>query len=336
MTDTVEVPIDELKRQVKKACHAVGYRADDARVLAEIMTFAELHGNNQGISKLYEPSTGLGHNTQEGPLVIERESAHAAVVNGNKRAGMVAMCKAMELAAAKAKAGGFALTGTRNTYTSTGMLAYYATQLARRGLVCMIMAGSPEFVAPHGSTKGVFGTNPITFGIPSSNPDPLILDMATAGMTLYGAVTAKATGRALPPGVAIDKHGQPTTDATAALSGGAFRTWAGYKSDGLALIVELLASVLPGAAVVGRDFKRAAKNWGNVILAFDPGLLHDPAAFARKVAIVTGHVKSVGNVTLPGEIELRRRAANERKGTITVAKALHSKILELGGARARL
>ena len=37
MTDTVEVPIDELKRQVKKACHAVGYRADDARVLAEIM-----------------------------------------------------------------------------------------------------------------------------------------------------------------------------------------------------------------------------------------------------------------------------------------------------------
>ena len=116
---TVEVPIATLKSQVHRACAAVGYRDADARVLAEIMCFAELHGNNQGISKLYEPSTGLGHNTAEGPLIVERESAHAAVVNGNKRAGMVAMCRAMELAAAKAKAGGVAITGTRNTYTST-------------------------------------------------------------------------------------------------------------------------------------------------------------------------------------------------------------------------
>ena len=70
---------------------------------------------------------------------------------------------------------------------------------------------------------------------------------------------------------------------------------------------------------------------------FDPGLLHDPRAFARKVAIVTGHVKDSGpNVTLPGEIELRRKAANEAKGTITVAQALHAKILELGAKRSRL
>lgn len=335
----ISVPIAELKRNVSRAVRAVGYRAADAEVLTEIMTFAELHGNDQGISKMYEPSTGLGHSDAEGELAVERETPSSAVVNGNKRAGMVAMNKALALALAKTARGGFAVTGTRNTSTSTGMLAFYASQIAARGFVGMVMAGSPEFVAPYGSTKGVFGTNPICFGIPSSSPDgPLIFDMATAGTTLYGAVTSKATGRPLKPGVAIGPDGKPTTDAAAALSpGGAFRTWAGYKSDGLALMVELLASVLPGAAVVGKDFKRAAKNWGNVIICFDPELLQDRASFMRKVAIVTAHVKQSGpNVILPGEIERKKRDANLKAGTIPVAKALYDKILSLGAPTSRL
>ena len=43
---------------------------------------------------------------------------------------------------------------------------------------------------------------------------------------------------------------------------GAIATFGGHKGAGLALMVELLAGVLPGAAVLGQcESKKAAKNW---------------------------------------------------------------------------
>jgi LDH2 family malate/lactate/ureidoglycolate dehydrogenase len=75
----------------------------------------------------------LPFRNEAGPLVVERESNLAAVVNGNQRAGMVALNKAVELAAAKAWAHGVGVVSTRNTSTSTGMLAYYAETLGKVG-----------------------------------------------------------------------------------------------------------------------------------------------------------------------------------------------------------
>ena len=59
-------------------------------------------------------------------MLVERDSALAAVVNGNQRSGMSALTKAVELAKTKALESGMAITGTYNTATSTGMLAHYA------------------------------------------------------------------------------------------------------------------------------------------------------------------------------------------------------------------
>jgi len=68
---------------------------------------------------------------QAGPLTVEREFTLSAVVNGNQRAGMVALNKAVELASAKAKQHGVGVVSTYNTSTSTGMLACYAETLGK-------------------------------------------------------------------------------------------------------------------------------------------------------------------------------------------------------------
>ena len=56
---------------------------------------------------------------------------------------------------------------------------YWVESIARQGLIGVAMSQSPEYVAPHGSTEAIFGTNPIAVGVPTSE-DPLVMDLSTA------------------------------------------------------------------------------------------------------------------------------------------------------------
>jgi LDH2 family malate/lactate/ureidoglycolate dehydrogenase len=41
---------------------------------------------------------------------------------------------------------------------------YWVDRMARQGLIGIALSQSPEYVAPHGSSQAVFGTNPIAVG----------------------------------------------------------------------------------------------------------------------------------------------------------------------------
>ncbi len=70
----------------------------------------------------------------------------------------------------------------------TGMLGYYARQLALRGLVALITATSPARLGPPGGPK-VAGTNPLAIGVPSSDGEPLVTDVSMGAVT-WGDVIA--------------------------------------------------------------------------------------------------------------------------------------------------
>ena len=92
--------------------------------------------------------------------------------------------------------------------------------------------------------------------------------MATSAIALYGVLSAKAKGEALPDQVAYDASGAWTTDAAAVLEGGAIATFGGHKGAGLSLVVELLAGALSGSAVLGQvESKKVAQNWGHLFPA---------------------------------------------------------------------
>ena len=131
--------------------------------------------------------------------------------------------------------------------------------------------------------QAIFGTNPIGVGIPTGNGGtPVVLDMATSAYAYFGLLEARTAGKPLPAGVAMDKHGNDTTDAEAALDGGAIKVFdGGYKGSNLSLVVELLAGSLVGAAV---EDKLKAKSWGNLIAVIDPELLGSAAAFEERVS----------------------------------------------------
>lgn len=119
----------------------------------QVMMYAQLRDNNQGIIKI--TTGGMNRAPGAGPIAIERNSRLSAIINGNGDAGMLVLSKAREMAAAKCLEHGFGIVGTNNTYTSTGCLAYYAEKLAEQGLIGVVLAQSPEFVAPAGVTQNV-------------------------------------------------------------------------------------------------------------------------------------------------------------------------------------
>ena len=78
-----------------------------------------------------------------------------------------------------------------------------------------------------------------------------------------------------------------------------------YKGSHLALMVEILAGALAGGAV---EDKGRLANWGNLIIAIDPGKLgSSPKGFCSNVTALLQTVKGarkapgVQEITLPGE-----------------------------------
>jgi LDH2 family malate/lactate/ureidoglycolate dehydrogenase len=100
--------------------------------------------------------------------------------------------------------------------------------------------------------------------------------------------------------MAYDAGGQPTTSPAEAIKGAIRSFDRGYKGSGLAMIGEILAGPLVGAAFCGQGDSKG--NWGHLIFAIDPDLLGDRDEFLANVNRVIGKVKSIRR--LPGVDEI--------------------------------
>lgn len=243
----MKVKIADLESVSKKALNKYGYTEDESKTILDILMYAQLRGNNQGLVKLI--GKGIPKSHEAADVQVTKETKLSAMIDGGKNMGMVAMKLAMEMAITKAREHGFGIVGTYNTYSSTGALGYYATEIAKQGLIGFAFAGSPPTVAPYGSNEALYGTNPLAIGVPA-DPEPVTLDMATAAMAYYGLIEAKTAGKQLTEGVAYDKDGNPTTDPGAAMSG-AIKGFDGYKGSGLGFMVTAFTGPLVGAAFAG-------------------------------------------------------------------------------------
>jgi LDH2 family malate/lactate/ureidoglycolate dehydrogenase len=170
----VHVSIDEARTMTAKALKQIGWDDEDANTQAEIMTAAELCGNNQGLVKMYQPLL-MAPSPNAAKPTIERETPTSAVVNANQSPGMLAAVRAADMAVEKVQTNGpISIVSTYNTSTSSGQLAFYVERMAKKGIIGIAMANSPEFVAAAKGGKPVFGTNPLgtlnRFYL-ASNPD---------------------------------------------------------------------------------------------------------------------------------------------------------------------
>jgi L-2-hydroxycarboxylate dehydrogenase (NAD+) len=317
------IDLKELEDLTTRAVKNYGYTDAETAIIRDMLLYAQLRGNNQGVVKLI--GQGIPKNTNAGDILIEKETALSARINGNQNHAMVVANKALEVVLEKAKSMGLAIVGTHNTSTSSGAIGYIASEITRQDFVGLVFSSSPPRVAANGSYEPIFGTNPLAVGIPA-RPTPIVLDMTTAAMAFYGLVEAKTAGDKIPDDVAYDAEGGRATDPAMAMAGALKCFDRGHKGSGLAMIIEILGGPLVGAACAGVGDPK--KNWGHLLLAVDPDLLGDREQFISNVNTLIERVKGtkklpgVEEIFVPGERGNRLTEQIRATGTIEIEDKL--------------
>ncbi|TAX62931.1 Ldh family oxidoreductase, partial [Rhizobium ruizarguesonis] len=137
-----------------------------------------------------------------------------------------------------------------------------------------------------------------------------------------------------------DNQGQPTTEPKAALEGFLLPV-GGHKGYGLALVVDLFAGVLSGAAYLSHvkswvDAPGEPQNLGHFFLVIDTTRLGQKSWLAERMNDFADILHSTpatnpdAPVLLPGEIEMRN-LARQRKTGIAIDNGLLAKIREYAG-----
>jgi LDH2 family malate/lactate/ureidoglycolate dehydrogenase len=239
-------------------------------------------------------------------------------VDGKRGFGPVVAFRAIDEVVAKASETGIAMAAISNS-SHIGMLSPYVESIARRGQVALLLTTSEALVHAWGGRGAMVGTNPIGIAVPTIG-DPLVLDMSTASVSMGKILDFAATGRALPPGWAVDALGQPTNDATAASNGGAISPFGGPKGYALGIALEALVGTLTATAfgidVVGTLDTELPATKGDLIVCVSLERL----GLIGMLPALTSYLEDVrqsgvnGLVDIPGDRARRTRLGHIRKG----------------------
>lgn len=295
----MKVRVSDLRAKVVSGVKKLGYSGEEAQVISDVLLYAQMRGNNQGITKIATGGVPKADEVQE--LKVVTESKCGALLSGGH--SMVASAKAADMAVGLAEKHGVGIVCSNHTFSSSGAIGYFSRQIARQGYIGFVCVGNGSFafVAPAGSAEPKLGTNPFSYAFPYTGGE-VVFDNATAAMAYFGVVEAKLKGEPLPAGVGFDKDGKSTTDAAEVLDG-SIATFAAHKGFGLSLFVQLLGGAFSLAGIPGFHEEDGA---GTFVLAVDPGLLAGKDEYMKRSTELIEHIKSAKplsgqKVVLPGE-----------------------------------
>jgi LDH2 family malate/lactate/ureidoglycolate dehydrogenase len=214
------------------------------------------------------------------PEVFDRGPA-AAFIEGQDTVGPLVAEMAMDLAMDKARTVGLGLVAIRN-HTPWLLASYHPRRAAEAGLIGATWSVGVSIAAPYGGRRPVFGTNPLGIAIPAEG-GPIVLDMACT----RGPATALRGPGPMPPGLAVDAAGEPTTDPAAARKG-ALLVFGEHKGSGLAMMVELLA----GAWVGAKTGSRQPGPRGAVFLAAQTDLFGFGDGFPQRAETLAAEIRA--------------------------------------------
>ena len=196
-------------------------------------------------------------------------------IDANNAIGFVSADIGIKKAISSAKKTGFGLVGIKNS-GHYGLSSFYAEQAVKKNLMVLCFTNAPPAIAPFGSKKPLFGTNPICFGAPTGSKIPFILDTSVSLINRGKIRRALKLDTTIPAGVALNKQGHPTTNARKALEGVQLPI-AGFKGSGLAWMVDIISGVLTGAGHGGKvkdpfdDFS-GPQNVGHLFIVIKPNI----------------------------------------------------------------
>jgi L-2-hydroxycarboxylate dehydrogenase (NAD+) len=316
------VPIAVLERFNVEIMIKAGIPEADARIIGDVLLQADKFGfDSHGVNRL---KTIYLDRIKDGILEpvtnykIIKEGLTTAVIDGQNGMGHVISYNAMKLAIEKAKKYGMGMVAVRNS-SHYGFAGYYPLMAVRENMIGITGTNARPSVAPTFGVENMLGTNPLTFGIPSDEPFPFLLDCATS-IAQRGKVELYAReGKALPKGWVMDNNGESKTNSSEVLKdliagnaalmplGGVGEETAGYKGYGYAAVVEILSAALQQGAFMKMltgtmDGKKVPYRIGHFFIAMDISAFTEPEDFKKTTGDILRELRA--SRKMPGQTRI--------------------------------
>ena len=301
-SDSVWIPFAKLEAFMKDVLVAAGVPEADAETIGEVLIESDRRGiDSHGIGRLkpiYIDRIDAGILDPVTRIEVLKDEKACVTLDGHNGMGHVVAKKAMEMAIAKAKEYGLGMAAVRNS-THYGIAGYYVTMATKEGMIGVTGTNARPSIAPTHGVENMLGTNPLTFGLPTDEDFPFVIDCATS-VTQRGKIEVYGrAGKELPHGWVIDENGRDRTDTAAVLEdltrgkaaltplGGIGEENGGYKGYGYAAVVEILSAALQDGtfmkALNGKDADGRPIPYplGHFFIAIDPAFFMGRETFRR-------------------------------------------------------
>jgi LDH2 family malate/lactate/ureidoglycolate dehydrogenase len=231
---------------------------EDAKVIADVLITSDLRGvDSHGIQrcKMYYDRIKAGIYNPKTEIEIVNNNAATAVIDGHCGMGHVIAFKAMKMAIEKAKKFGLGAVAVRNS-THFGIAGYYSLMAIKEGMIGFVTTNTRPAVPPTFGVEPMLGTNPLTYGAPTDEQFPFLMDAATSIIQRGKVEVYNRIQKPLPNGLIISSNGNSKTDPSVVLSkllnrsaallplGGEGEVTSGHKGYGYATFAEILSAAL--------------------------------------------------------------------------------------------
>jgi LDH2 family malate/lactate/ureidoglycolate dehydrogenase len=325
-TPQVTLTEERLQQLATDALVGLGLTREDAHDAALILVMADLFGlHTHGVSRIesYGERLRMAGIKARPSITVEQVAPTMLRVDGDNGVGTLVGYRALQAAMTAAKAHGMAIAFVRGS-NHFGPISPYSYLAAQAGFASMVCSNATTTIAPWGGTDARLGNSPLGYGVPRPGGEPVFVDMAMSVVARAKIRNAAKAGQSIPNTWGTDKAGRPTTDPQAALDGFLLPI-GGHKGYGLALIVDLFAGLLSGAAYLTHvkswvDDPELPQNIGHFFFLFDTARLGPSAWLADRMADFASilhdspPVDPKAPVLVPGEIETRKMAQHRTHG----------------------
>lgn len=315
---------------------ACGYSPEDADTISRVITHSDFTGvYSHGLSRLTRYLRQIRQGALNGKAQFQKilDSEAVLLFDGDNGFGILTVNKAYEEALEKARTYGVSFASGRRS-ANIGCGSYYGWRAVQDNVICLLGCNTYAFTSPFGGADRMIGTNPIIAAVPAGEEYPLVLDISTTCVAMGKIQAMEREGREIPDSWAKDYEGRPTTDPSQAFS---LSPIAGHKGYGLAVIVDMLSTMLSQACYgsdIGLFSKLEPENTGFFMILIDPTRFLPLELFKQNVDRYIRMMKDsrkapgVEEIYLPGELEYRAYERKLRDG-VAFSDALTGELAQL-------
>jgi LDH2 family malate/lactate/ureidoglycolate dehydrogenase len=279
-------------------------------------------------------------------IQVIHETTSTALIDGGGGLGQPVSVRAMRLAIDKARDIGAGFVAVRNS-NHYGIAGYYALMALEQEMIGISMTNAAVLVVPTFGRDARLGTNPISVAAPAGQERAFVLDMATSTVPRGKLEVYNRQEKSIPEGWATDAQGVPTQNPGEVLQnlleragggllplGGAGELMGGHKGYGLALLVDILCGVLPGAGYANTIYPKTDQgkplpaNVGHFFGALRVDGFRPLESFKATMDDIIGRLKNTpkaqgeDRIYIHGEKEFELEAERRANGVI-----LHPKVV---------